>query len=124
MISDARELGVLRDTLQRLLQSGIPDIQIHGGTAPRLPHSLCVGIDGVDEERLFNELPGFAVSNGSACRGASRKISHVMKALGQPEGALRATVRFGLGRSTAMESIQEAATAVIQAVSRLRKPVR
>lgn len=119
--SEPDRIGQLRDTLQRRLESALPGLKIHGASAPRLPHNLCLTIEGVDEDDLFNALPELAISNGSACHGATRTLSHVIRALGHSELANHATVRMGLGHDTTPAEIDRAGSLLIEVIRRLRQ---
>lgn len=119
--SESNRLGHLRDSLQQRLESALPGLEIHGTSAPRLPHNLCLTIEGVDEDELFNALPELALSNGSACHGATREPSHVIQALGPSERAPQATVRIGLGRGTIPEDLDVVGSLLIEVIRRLRQ---
>lgn len=118
---ESRALASLRDQLQRALCDGLDGIRVNGATVARLPHNLNVSIDGVDGEKLFGALPDIAVSSGSTCSGASRRPSHVLQAIGLPEALCHATLRFGLGRYTTLEDVEQAAARVIGVVRQLRQ---
>ena len=61
-----------------------------------------------------------AVSSGSACTSARPEPSHVLRALGLPEDAVRGSLRFGLGRFTTAEEIEFAIARAVESVCRLR----
>lgn len=119
--SDSNRLGHLRDSFQHRLESALPGLEIHGTSAPRLPQNLCLTIEGVDEEELFNALPELAISNGSACHGATRTPSHVIQALGHSERTHHATVRIGLGHATTTAELDRAGSLLIEVIRRLRR---
>ena len=62
-----------------------------------------------------------AVSSGSACTSANPEPSHVLRALGLSDDAVRSSLRFGLGRFNTAGDIEFATGAVAQVVRRLRK---
>jgi cysteine desulfurase len=119
---ESRRLGELRSRLQHALCSQLDGLTIHGPPTDRLPGNLNVGLDGVDGEALMVGVAqrGLAVSSGSACTSADPEPSHVLKAMGVPEGLARASLRFGLGRFNTAHEVDQAAEIVVDAVRQLR----
>jgi len=70
---------------------------------------------------LMMSMKHLAVSSGSACTSANPEPSHVLRALGLPDDAVRASLRFGLGRFNTLDEVEFAVEAVAEAVQRLRK---
>ena len=64
----------------------------------RLPNNLHVTLDDADGDRIAPALTDVACSSRSACTSAATGPSHVLEALGRPEGGT--TLRFGVGRFT------------------------
>ena len=116
--AEAERLAALREKLHRAIRAEIPDIVVNGDPTRRLPGNLNLSFPGVDGERLLLDLAGLGVSSGSACSSGSGEPSHVLLALGRDKALARATVRFGLGRSTGEAEIDAAAAAVVEAVKR------
>lgn len=118
-------LRALRDRLWAGLQQRIDRLYLNGPSldAPelRLAHNLNVGFADVNGEALMLAMRTIAVSSGSACTSANPEPSHVLRALGLSEDATRASLRFGLGRSTTAEAIDRTIEAVAAAVTRLRQ---
>ena len=120
MASEGVRLAALRDRLLDGLTSRVAGIAINGSMSARLPHNLNVSFDGVEGESLMLALGDLAVSPGAACASASDAPSHVLGAIGVPADLARATIRFGLGRFTTAEEIDEAAERVARVVHHLR----
>lgn len=119
--ADARRAGALRDRLERAILAGLPEVQVNGDPARRLPNNLNVSIAGVDGESLLTGLAReVAVSSGSACSSSDLRPSHVLLALGVAEPLARAALRFGLHRFTTSQEIDDAAAAVVRAARELR----
>ncbi len=72
----------------------------------RLAGNLNVSFEYVDGEALLMNLKDLAVSSGSACTSANPEPSHVLRALGLADDAVRSSLRFGLGRFNTAEEIE------------------
>ena len=111
--------GLRSHLLQHLNQ--LPDIHINGDFTQRLPGNLNVSFGGVDGQALLLGLqPVVALSSGAACSSASTAPSHVLKALGRSDQLAYASLRFGLGRFTTEQEIQQVGEAVVETVKALR----
>ena len=114
-----RQAG-LRDRLWQSIQS-LPNIYLNGHPTQRLANNLSVSIEGINGADLLSKLRHqVALSSGSACSAQKTSPSHVIKALGRSDALARATLRFGLGKSTTAEEIDRAGAAVVSAVRSLR----
>jgi len=130
MPAEAQRLAKLRDALYRRLTAALEGVSLNGpalegpvpdGPGLRLPGNLNLSFAFVDGEALMMSMKHLAVSSGSACTSANPEPSHVLRALGLPDDAVRASLRFGLGRFNTLEEIDFAVGAVTEAVERLRK---
>ena len=87
--------------LRKRLETGLRALgaTIFGDGAPRLPNTVCFGIGGFDGETLVAQLDhaGYALASGAACSSANPEPSHVLRAMGVPDGLARAAVRASLG---------------------------
>lgn len=109
---------------QRLWQqlSTLENITLNGHPTQRLAGNLNVSIGGVDGQALLLGLqPMMAVSSGSACTSAKIEPSHVLRAIGRSEELAFASVRFGLGRFTTAEEIDQVAEHTLKTIQSLRK---
>ena len=81
----------LRDQLLAMLREAIPGIQVNGSLTRRLPGNLNITIPGIDADQLIEQLPGLAISTGSACNTGQPEPSHVLTAIGldRQAGALQ-----------------------------------
>jgi cysteine desulfurase len=120
MKDEAKRLKDLRDRLWKGLRTLDP-VTLNGHPERRLPGNLHVSFKYVEAESLMAELDGIALSSGAACTTAKAEPSHVLKALGLPEDLARASIRFGLGRSTTGAEIDTVVDRVAGAVRKLRK---
>ena len=113
-------LLALKQRLYERLQEAIPAIKLNGHADQRLAGNLNLTFEGVDGARLLLALKGLAVSSGSACASAKPEPSHVLRALGLSEEQARSSLRFGLGRWTTSDEVEQAAGIVIAAVNEVR----
>lgn len=107
--SDAARLVALRERLFGALAESCPGLRRTGAPDATLPGCLSVVLPGVDAADLLLDLPGLAVSTGSACSTGSDAPSHVLQAIGLPPEAIHGSLRFGVGRFTTEAEIDEAA---------------
>ncbi|MBD2314563.1 IscS subfamily cysteine desulfurase [Desertifilum sp. FACHB-1129] len=122
--AEAERLGQLRDRLWTQIAT-LPEIELNGHPTQRLPGNLNISVTGVDGSALILGLQPFvAVSSGSACTSAKVAPSHVLTALGRPERLAYASIRFGLGRWTTAQEIDEAAERAIATIQALRQANR
>jgi cysteine desulfurase len=61
-----------------------------------------------------------SLSSGSACTSATPEPSHVLRALGIADEAVRSSVRFGLGRFNTAEDVERVVGLIAESVARLR----
>jgi cysteine desulfurase len=115
--ADARRITGLRDQLLGLLREAIPDIQVNGTLIRRLPGNLNLTIPGIDADVLIEQLPALALSTGSACNTGQAEPSHVLTAIGLDRPSARSSIRIGLGRDTALQSVADAASQISAAVA-------
>ena len=109
----------LRDRLLDGLRALAPGLRVNGSRARRLPGNLNVALPGVDAEALLLDLPGLALSTGSACAIGQSGPSHVLRAIGLPDELAHGSLRFGLGRFTGEAEIDRALAMIGAALSRL-----
>ncbi len=114
-----RLCGLRSQLLDQLNQ--LPNIHLNGHPSQRLPSNLNVSFSDIDAQALLLGLqPIVALSSGSACSSTSTAPSHVLKALGHSDQLAYASLRFGLGRFTTAEEINQVGQAVIQTVESLQ----
>ena len=90
----------LRDRLERSIEATIPNVQVNGRDAVRLPNTLNVSCHFVEGEGMLYQLSdaGICASSGSACTSGSLEPSHVLRAMKVPFTAVHGSVRFSLSR--------------------------
>ncbi len=114
---EGERLRGLRDRLWHHLSTHIPNIHLNGHPTQRLPNNLNISIEGINGTELLSKLQSkIALSSGSACSSANPTPSYVIKALGRSDKLARATLRFGLGKSTTQREIDCSAEIVASTV--------
>jgi cysteine desulfurase len=91
----------------------------YGDPVHRLPHIVCLGVDGVEAEPVLLGLDqsGIAVHSGSSCSSEALEPSPVLEAMGV-DG--ERSLRISVGWSTTDEDIDAFLTAFPRVVDGLR----
>lgn len=118
----AATLHALRERLETGLLGAIPGSSLNAGTAPRLPNTISLQIDGVDAERLLIalDLQGISASFGAACQSGATEPSHVLLAMGLTAAEARASLRLSLSRLTTEQEVDRVLALLPALVSRMR----
>ena len=120
--ADKERIEALRDELEGVIMSTIPNARVNGHPAQRLYNTLNVGFKGVSGEAavMSLDLEGIAVSTGSACSEGNVDPSHVLLAMGLSEEEALSSVRFSLGRFTTRGDISRVLGVLPGVVERIR----
>jgi cysteine desulfurase len=118
--TEIEKLERLRDRLWQGISESLADVSINGDKALRSPAHLNVCFHGVDGEALMMGLRSLAVSSGSACMSATVAPSYVLKAMGLSDQDAHGSIRFSVGRYTSEADIDNAVSAITEAVTSLR----
>ena len=120
----------LRNRLYAALQAGLSQIQLNGpklqaperpGSWTRLAGNLNLCFYPIEGQSLMLEIPGLAMSSGSACTSADPRPSHVLEAIGLSVEESRSSLRFGIGRFNTEHEIDAVAELLVAAAHKLRK---
>jgi cysteine desulfurase len=113
----------LRDRLERELLARIPNVQVNGQQAPRLPNTLNLSCHYVEGEGMLYQLSdyGICASSGSACTSGSLEPSHVLRALGVPFTAVHGSIRFSFSRYNTDAEVDRVVEVFPQIVANLRR---
>ena len=113
----------LRDRLEQGIVATIPNVQVNGQGAPRLPNTLNVACHYIEGEGILYQLSaaGICASSGSACTSGSLEPSHVLRAMRVPFTAVHGSVRFSLSRYNTDADIDEILAVFPQVVANLRR---
>lgn len=121
MEQEKKHLLTLRDRLERRILEQVDGVRRNGHPVNRLPNTLSLSFEGVDGESLIVslDLEGIAASSGSACSSGSLEASHVLAAMGVPDGW--APLRFSLGMGNTEDEVDYVLEVLPDVVKRLRK---
>ncbi len=122
--TEIERLTRLRTRFEEGLKAALPEIIIHGQTAPRLPQTSNIAFPGLEAQMLLLALDvaGVACSIGAACASGSAEPSPTLRAMGLPKELVRSSLRFSLGATTTEDEIGEAVKRdCLSAVQRLEK---
>ncbi|EKF17313.1 cysteine desulfurase family protein [Nitratireductor pacificus] len=97
------QVTALRDRIEDLVRTQVPDAVIHGADAPRVGNTSFFSIPGMKAEtaQIAFDLAGVAVSAGSACSSGRVGPSHVLQAMGHGDQASALRVSIGHGTTDA-----------------------
>ncbi len=121
MTSDRDRIGALRDRLLDRLRAAVGGLHVNGSLEDRLPNNLNVSFQGISGESLLVGIDDICVSAGSACSSGSEEPPYVLVALGLDPDLARASLRFGLGRTTTEAEIDYTSDKVASVVRQLRQ---
>jgi len=115
----------LRDTFIKQIESRVKGARYNGSRDLRLPQNANFSFAGLKAGELIHalDLAGVACASGSACSSGSVEPSHVITALGVPEGEAAGAVRFSFSKHTTADDIKYAADIICQTVEKLRDGV-
>jgi cysteine desulfurase len=123
VVAERDQVNARQTALVDRLRAGveqIPDTEVVGDPADRLPHLVTFSFLYVDGEAIVTELDrrGFAVASGSACTASTLAPSHVLAAMG---ALTHGNVRVSLSRDTSEADVDRLLAALPEVVARIRK---
>jgi cysteine desulfurase len=94
-------------------------VRVYGAVEDRLPHLVCLGVDGVEPQAVLLGLDraGVAAHSGSACSSEALEPSPVLEAMGVDA---HHSLRLSVGWSTTDADVDAALTALPRILSDLR----
>ena len=109
----------LVDHLRRRLPELVPDVEVVGDPAERLPHLMTFSCLYVNGEALLTALDAedFAVSSGSSCTASTLAPSHVLEAMGV---LTHGSIRVSLSRTSTAADVERLLAVLPGIVQRLR----
>lgn len=119
---NAAYVASLRDRFISRVLREIPYVKLNGHPKDRLPANANFSFRYIEGESLLYslDLAGVAVSSGSACSSGSLEPSHVLLAMGVPEGLAHGSIRFSFGKDNTPEEVDYAVDRLKEIVVKLR----
>ncbi len=120
--AEAVRLSALRDRLESGVLAAVPNTEVNGDRAARVPNTTNISFDRIEAESLLIalDLEGVAVSTGSACSSGTLEPSHVLKAMILSSHRAQNSIRFSLGASNTSEQIDHVISILPRIVAKLR----
>jgi cysteine desulfurase len=116
-----REAKAHRGLTDRVLAAvpTLDGVRVYGDPIGRLPHLVCLGIDGIEPQAVLLSLDraGIAVHSGSACASEALEPSPVLEAMGVDA---RRSLRVSVGWNTTDADIDALLDALPPVIGRLR----
>jgi cysteine desulfurase len=118
----AARIAALRDGFIGAVLAGVPGALLTGHPTERLPSVASFCFPGTSGESVLLELErqGVLCSSGSACAAGSDEPSPVLLAMGMSAEVAQTAVRFSFEATITAAELQEAASAVRNAVGSVR----
>lgn len=113
----------LSKTFLNEINKEIEGIELNGHPIKRLKGNVNLTLKDVDAESLLLLLSerGICISTASACSSNSKKISHVLKAIGLDEDKARGTIRITFGEENEIEDVKYLADNIKKIVYNLKE---
>ena len=120
MQKDFDHVKRLSDKFMTEIVDRVPEIYLNGDREQRYPGCINLSFAYIEGESMIMAIKDLAVSSGSACTSASLEPSYVLRALGVGEDLAHTSIRFGIGRFTTDEEIDQAIEIVSSSIDKLR----
>ena len=116
-------LAGLRDRFEELLTEQLPDVQVNGARASRVPNTSNVTFRGADGMALVARLEtlGIICSQVSACSSGSPEPSPTLTAMGLTPQEAFASVRFAFAVDNTEPEVEIVVQAIVEEVTKLRE---
>ena len=114
----------LTDELVRAVTGTVPGVTQYGDPDERVPHLVCLGIEGVEAEPILLALDqhGVAVHSGSSCSSEALEPSPVLEAMGaDADRSMRVSVGWS-STETDVTALADALPGIVAALRALRTP--
>ena len=117
-------LLAMRERLEGLLRTALPDVVIHGSQVERGPQTTFFSVPGVDRQLLFMALDqrGIACSTGAACESGAAERSTTLREMGVEEDLIDGALRLSLGHFNTPVEVDESVGCILSCINNLRPP--
>lgn len=115
---ESQRMHLLQKSFLDELQTAFPNVIINGSLKHRLPNNIHFTLPGCDNERVLMalDMQDIYAAAGSACSASHDEPSHVLKAMGLEESAIRSSLRISMGRQTTDADISQTIAALKMSV--------
>jgi cysteine desulfurase len=122
-LPEMERVAALRDRLENVILTTIPDTAVNGSRENRVPNTSNLGFSRLEAEAILLLLSerGICASAGAACGSGSLEPSHVLKAMHTPDAYAHGAVRFSLSRLTTDEEVDKTLAVLPGIIERLRR---
>jgi cysteine desulfurase len=120
MDDESARITEMRNKLYHGIVNNVDEVNINGSMENRLPNNLNLSFRYTKSENILLNMKDVAVSTGAACASASLKPSHVLKALGLMDDAIKSSIRISPGRFTTEEEIEYVIKRIVETVNKVR----
>lgn len=120
MTKDASRIRYLADKFMKAIHDNVKDVFLNGDREQRWPGCINLSFAYIEGESMIMAIKNLAVSSGSACTSASLEPSYVLRSIGVGEELAHTSIRFGIGRFTTEEEVDEAIKIVSGSIDKLR----
>jgi len=118
----SEQLRRSRDALHAVLTAGVPDLELNGHPAHRLPNTLNVSFPRASGRALLQSAEAdVAASLGAACHAESDSVSGVLAAMGIGYERAAGAVRLSVGLPTTEDEVRHAGRALVEAWGAVRR---
>jgi cysteine desulfurase len=119
---NTNHMRAMRDRLYEGLARSVGSIRRNGHPQHSLPNTLSVSFQGVQANVLLERIsPQVAASAGAACHADRVAVSAVLQAMQVPLEFAMGTLRLSTGKMTTEQEIDQAVSAIAQAVQALQQ---
>lgn len=123
MDKKSKEIGELKERLEKGILEKVPDIVINGHPEKRLYNTANISFKYIEAEALLVmlDMQGIAVSTGSACSSGATEPSYVLQAMNLDSLCSRGALRFSLGLGNTIEDVEYCLEILPPIVEKIRK---
>lgn len=123
MDKKAKEIGMLKERLEKGILERVPDTVVNGHPEKRLYNTSNISFKYIEAEALLVmlDMQGIAVSTGSACSSGATEPSYVLQSMNLDPLCSRGALRFSLGLGNTIEDVEYCLEVLPPIVEKIRK---
>jgi cysteine desulfurase len=120
MEENDKKIAFLRNHLESLLKTKIPDLVVNGDQENKLAGNLHISVPGIPNSAIIARIRDkLAISTGSACSSEVFAPSHVLKAMNLPDELIESALRIGIGKFSTEIEIEKSAEILTNTVNNI-----